>query len=135
MGSSEAVATRPTVGRSHHDAASDASLVADRTPVAANRRGWQRTLDDCLIPWCMGGFADFEPGLKPPTRDVLIAAIKLAELFSEQGLLPPSRVVPNGEGGLVFERFSYPNVYQVLEIHEDLHREVRTFRDSVLVAE
>jgi hypothetical protein len=47
--------------------------------------------------------------------------------------LPPSRIIPNGEGGLIFERYSYPNIYEAFEIFEDMRLELRSFRDSKLL--
>src|SRR3989442_12499871 len=42
-------------------------------------------------------------GAKAPSRELLASAVGLAYLFFEQGVRPPSRVVPGLDGAVLFE--------------------------------
>ena len=120
-------------GAARPDPAIILSFGAQQSPETLNAEGWQKFIDDYLVDWGARGLPDMEDDLRPPTRDVISGAIELAEEMAKAGNPPPSRVIPNGEGGLIFERYSYPNVYQALEILEDLTMELRTYQDSKLV--
>jgi hypothetical protein len=59
--------------------------------------------DGQLVEWGRnpGGVRDHE--LEPPTAAAVHQACLVAIDLRDAGELPPSRVVPNGDGGIVFE--------------------------------
>ena len=63
---------------------------------------WQ-TLIDRMIDWGwnQGEFED--EGIEPPNREVVRLAILLAQRFKEERFRPPDSVVPDPNGGIVFE--------------------------------
>ena len=131
---STATLSHPVVGTAAPDAAVTTALVYQRSLATQNSSGWQKVIDEELLNWCVQGLPDLEDDLQPPTRDVLVAAIEVAEKMRSLGAPPPSRLVPNGEGGVIFERYVYPQqIYQAFEIFKDLTTELRTYKDSKLV--
>jgi len=131
---STATLSYPAVGTAAPDAAVTTALVYQRSLAEQNSSSWQKVIDEELLNWCVQGLPDLEEDLQPPTHDALAAAILVADKMRTVGAPPPSRVVPNGEGGIIFERFVYPQqIYQAFEIFKDLTTELRTYKDSKLV--
>lgn len=79
--------------------------------------GWRRAVR-LLRSWMWGMPIIEEEGLVPPSQEVIDVAIKVAHQFSEQGMDAPSRVIPNGEGGIMFERYLQSGDSRVLETVE-----------------
>jgi len=107
------------------------SFVSQRDQAA--RSAWQKFIDYCLVDWGARGVPDLDEDLRPPTPAAIQFAIEIAKKMLSEGALPPSRIIPNGEGGLIFERYIYPNEYIALEIFEDLQIKLRRYRDSKLI--
>jgi len=67
------------------------------------RRGWQAVLDSKLIEWGRNPSLLEDEDLVPPSAEALGAAGRLALTLRDAGMLPPTRVVPVGDGGIAFE--------------------------------
>jgi hypothetical protein len=59
-----------------------------------------------------------------PSRELLESAIGLAYTLHEQGVEPPSRVVPGQEGSVIFEWQEPDGTYTEVEIDRPYHAEV-----------
>ena len=65
---------------------------------------WQRVIDHKLIEWGWNTREFDEEGVEPPSREIVRLAIDLAERFRDAGFPAPDSVVPDPNGGIVFER-------------------------------
>lgn len=84
-------------------AAPDGSLAHEADKRAARKDAWQKVIDSKLIEWGRNpdGIAEYD--LIPPTHAAIRYAIKLVNALSQDDLPPPTRVVPDGGGGIVLE--------------------------------
>jgi len=106
-------------------------------PSEVNAAGWQKVIDSQLRNWWHGIPGLEEEGLVSPTPNVISAAINIARSLLEQSLDPPSRVLPNGEGGIIFERYAsqgQDKIYETIEIFENLEIELSLYKNSQLVS-
>lgn len=87
-------------------AAQDDSFAHDAYERAAVVDAWQKVIDSKLIEWGRDPEAIAEDDLIPPSRFAVHNAIDLAKQLSQQGWAPPMRAVPDGDGGIVFERWA-----------------------------
>lgn len=67
-------------------------------------RQWQSIIDDSLVEWGRSPEGLAEIDLIPPTTAAIQVACKLAMWFRDRNLPAPTRTMPDGDGGLVFER-------------------------------
>jgi hypothetical protein len=63
-------------------------------------------------------------GAKAPSREMLESAVGLAYVFLEQGVPPPSRVVPGLDGEVIFEWQEPDGTYTDVEIVRPFFAEV-----------
>lgn len=96
-----------TIDHMLKDGARHASTINEEAvdaPTAANRSAWQHVIDHTLIEWGRnpGGLED--DGLDPPSADMIQRAIDFAQVVQQAGYPPPTSVVPDPNGGIVFER-------------------------------
>jgi len=65
---------------------------------------WEQIIDHTLIMWGANPsvFADEE--FDGPGREVIRLAIEIAKQYARDGKPAPDRVVPDADGGIVFER-------------------------------
>lgn len=77
---------------------------ATNEPPAAWRQRWQGHIDHSLIEWGWDPSLVEDDGIDAPSRDVLSVAIRFAQEMMRSGEAPPTRVVPDPNGGIVFER-------------------------------
>lgn len=68
----------------------------------------------------------------PPDRDLIVTAIGILRLIRDNKGAPPLRIVPNGEGGIVFESRT-GSYFQAIELARDRSVEFMVFRNSRLV--
>lgn len=68
------------------------------------RRAWQRLIDETLLKWLLDPESLSDAGVDPPTKTILRLAVDFAELYRDRGLSAPDRIVPDPNGGIVFER-------------------------------
>lgn len=84
----------------------------------ANREAWQAIIDHKLIEWGRYPERLEENELIPPTPESIRVACDKARDMRDAGDAAPQRVVPDGDGGIVFERWDGP-MSEALEISED----------------
>ena len=63
-------------------------------------------------------------GARAPTHELLASAIGLAYTLHEQGVDPPTRVVPGPEGSVIFEWQDPDGAYTEVEVVRPLYAEV-----------
>jgi hypothetical protein len=77
---------------------------------------WQSLVDDTLIDWGLLSDRPWGDEITPPSREVVSKAAKLAQKMKD--LPSPDRVVPDGDGGIVFEHRSNAGV-EVMHVWDD----------------
>lgn len=70
----------------------------------------------------------------PPGRDVLLFAEQYISRSERRGSEPPSRVIPTGDGSVVFEWLFDGDVSLSLEIEPDGRVSLMAFHDCTVVA-
>ncbi|MHB1421927.1 MAG: hypothetical protein ACYC3I_01780 [Gemmataceae bacterium] len=96
-----------------------------------NRAKWQTVIDDTLVEWGRDPSRFAEDGLAPPSAKAIGAACQIALFLRDYDYDAPLRVVPNGDGGIVFER-SQGEIFETIEIQEDGSYEWATFNNGRL---
>ena len=91
----------------------DLPFNAEAIPFAAE---WQSLVDNRLIDWGLASGQPWGDEITPPSREVVSKAAKLAQKM--KNLPAPHRVVPDGDGGIVFERRSNSSV-EVMHVWDD----------------
>lgn len=79
--------------------------------------GWEKIIDT------LGAWADDvtildDEGIIPPSYPIVRKALSLSHTLLARGWVPPLRVVPNAEGGLVFEHGGEEQ-FETIEIDSD----------------
>ncbi len=95
----------------------------------ASRHGFRRALDT-LIGWYKTPSLLGYEEIKPPERDLLVRAADLVTQLTE----PPTSTVPDGDGGIVFERRAGA-VFESFTLRSDCSVEWRWFRNGRLEQE
>lgn len=80
--------------------ADPASMNDDRS----RKLGWQSIIDHRLIEWGRNPDVFDDEDYDPPNPVVIAKAIELATAYCNGGSFPPDSVVPDANGGIVFER-------------------------------
>jgi len=99
----------------------------------ANRAGWERIINLYLIEWGRNPARLEEPDLLAPSLETIKNAGHIAMCLRDLGWSPPTRVVPDGEGGIAFELVA-SNYYQSLVVSANGGVELDTFRDCRFVS-
>ena len=94
---------------------------------------WTRIIDEKLINWGLVSTFDQEDELEPPSGESIAKACELAKYMRDCGFPLPTGVIPDGEGGIVYEN-RQGNLYQSMEIDCSGMVELLTFRDCKLVS-
>lgn len=102
------------------------------SPEAASRDTWQKLIDYQLIEWGWNPEQFADEGIDPPTRDTVQLAIGLAESLRDAGLAVPSSVVPDANGGIVFERRE-KDLAEVFHVWDDGTIEYQCFHGTRLI--
>jgi hypothetical protein len=116
---------------SGHEAALQAIPEASGA-LEANRQAWQHLIDYRLINWGSHPNQLADVGVDPPSRETIDRAISLAKRFQERGFPPPDSVVPDANGGIVFERREQ-DIAEVLYVWDDGTAEYQRFQGTELV--
>jgi hypothetical protein len=112
------------------DARSSASA-AQHEEEQAYHKAWQQIIDQ-LIQWGQHPSNVDEDDWESPANDAIGAAFRLVRALRKERRPPPDRVVPNGEGGIVFELKSGSKT-ETFEIDDDGSVEYMYFQNSRLV--
>jgi len=83
------------------DSQSPISGTAERRRAKA---AWQLVIDQTLLRWLENPSLLNDVGVEPPSGAILRLAIDYAEKFRNDCLLPPEKIVPDANGGIVFKR-------------------------------
>ena len=105
----------------------DGSLLSE-----VDRLAWQRVMDSHLKEWQENPVQFEDEGREPPVPEILPVVAEVAAALRDRGVEPPLRVVPNGEGGVVFEWRDSP-YYWSLEVEKAGSLALAVFRNSRLV--
>jgi hypothetical protein len=65
---------------------------------------WDKWIARTLVKWFQNPSVLADVDITPPSREVIIRATACAIGMVQLGFPSPDRVVPNGDGGIVFER-------------------------------
>lgn len=111
----------------------DEGLMAANPTKAAFREAW-RQISGRVSMMRFIVFSDLEAeGLQPPVLRAIQGALSLIESIAKLGTFPPPRrVLPNGEGGVVLERWEGP-LLERIEISADGHSDVTVLNGPALV--
>ncbi len=112
----------------------DAATPSSRgvSPEDAHRDAWQRLIDYRLIEWGWDTEQLEDEGIEPPTRDTIQLAIALAEKLRDAALAAPNSVVPDANGGIVFE-LRKNDVIEVFHVWDDGATEYQCFHGTRLI--
>lgn len=103
-------------------------------PIEKWREQWEEIIDSKLIEWGKdpSALADPGEGIVAPSLQSIKIASEVAQSARDAGWPPPTRVVPDGEGGIAFERQS-GGVFESLEVTANGIVELLKFIDCRLV--
>ncbi len=99
----------------------------------AARTAWQRLIDFSLIEWGRDPDRFTDEGVEAPDGQIIALAIAVAERYRDQGYAAPDSVVPDPNGGIVFERRENGSS-EVIHVWDDGHVEYMRFEGTRLVA-
>lgn len=93
-------------------------LGSEQWIIEKHRAAWNEIIDHKLIEWGRNPEALEDDECEPPTKIAIQMAIEEARLRSDKGDVHPTRVVPDGDGGLAFE-FIRGDVVKSMEFRSD----------------
>ena len=94
---------------------------------------WGKVIDDQLIEWGNHPEEFVEEGLIPPSPvTIQFAYEQVLKPFRDNGLVPPSNVVPDANGGIVFELRNNDS-FESIRVQADGHIEYCRFCGGRLV--
>ena len=114
----------------HVDAESPITRDHDREDVAGET--WQTFIDQQLIEWGREPSQIEDEGIEPPSRGTIQQAVLLAQSLRDAGFTPPDSIVPDPNGGIVFERRE-KDVSEVFHVWDDGTVEYCGFQGARLV--
>ena len=104
-----------------------------------HRRRWQEIIDKKLVEWGRDPEALADDDLVPPSHAAVDSAVQKAQVWrdareSDDDFVPsPQWVVPNGDGGIVFE-WREESTAAVVEVFDDGSSDCAIFEDNKLVS-
>jgi len=96
------------------------------------RIGWQGIIAKTLDAWHRNPSELEDDDIRPPSSDTIALARQLAQRLCDRGSHPPTRIVPNGSGGITFERHDGTSI-ETFRIHADQSVELVAFDDCRIV--
>ncbi len=111
---------------------SERPTVRDKDQVELFRQAWQQLVDRLCFDWGLDPQQFDDDGVEPPSRETIIRAIRVAQQHEKLGHPPPDSVVPDANGGIVFERREL-DITEVLHIWSDGGAEYQQFQGTRLV--
>lgn len=114
-------------------AADDEGLASADRDRDRQRERWQQMIDRYLVEWGRdpNQLEDEDEGVVPPSKAIINRASQIAMNLRDAGWPGPLRVVPDGDGGISFERRTGA-YFESLDILEDGSVELATFKDCRL---
>jgi hypothetical protein len=109
-----------------------ASVQRDAGEIEKSRQAWRKLIEDNLTNWGRNPRQFEDEGVTPPSQNVISLAIELARALEKAGSPPPDSVVPDANGGIVFER-RHENVSDVYHIWDDGSIDYQRFDGTRLV--
>ena len=113
-------------------AADEQSLASTALRRDTERGLWQDIIDGKLVEWGRDPSQLDDEGIDSPTPQTIKRASQIALFMRDQGMPAPSRIVPTGDGGIVFER-QQGVVFETIEIGADGSIEVALYQDCALI--
>ena len=114
----------------HTNVIDDAALANSESYSSDDYASWDRAIDR-LIEWRRDPSVLEDDDFVVPSRATLHAAIQIASSLQQSQAPPPLRVVPDGEGGISFERRD-GQLFESLNVLEDGNVELLSFRNCRL---
>ena len=120
-------------------AANDELLAVASREREKRRRRWQEIIDKKLVEWGRDPEELADDDLVPPSHAAVDSAVQEAKVWrdareSDDEFVPlPQWVVPNGDGGIVFE-WREGSIARVIEILDDGSVDCAIFEDNKLVS-
>ncbi|MDY7009861.1 MAG: hypothetical protein SVV80_03825 [Planctomycetota bacterium] len=108
----------------------DPDLV-ENEQIQRNRQAWVKFIDANLVEWGKDPTALEDEDFIPPSLDVINLACNVAVKLRNEGHVPPTRVIPDGEGGISFE-WVEEDISHSLNMYADQTAELLTFDDCRL---
>lgn len=108
------------------------SSMIDARREEARRDAWQRLIDGKLLAWLRDPGQLEDDGIDAPTATIVRLSLDWAEQWRDEGLPAPNSIVPDPNGGIVFERRE-GNVSEALHVWDDGSAEYMRFRGTQLV--
>ncbi len=99
-------------------AATDDALLMSTAKLEDHRECWIRIIDDKLIEWGRDPLKVEDIDLIPPSHEAITRAISIVKSAIQRNWPAPLSVVPDGDGGIVLERWSGPHS-EAIEIGSD----------------
>jgi hypothetical protein len=96
------------------------------------RAKWQAVIKQTLLCWLRDPRQLEGDGVDAPSGAILRLSLDLAESCMEDNLAPPNRIVPDPNGGIVFERRD-GDTSEVLHVWDDGSIEFMKFEGTKLV--
>ncbi|MEX2315706.1 MAG: hypothetical protein WD669_01050 [Pirellulales bacterium] len=98
----------------------------------ASAVAWNNIVDNKLIEWGSTRSEFEDDGLVGPSYEAIGTALKFVKKMRKESWPLPTGVIPDGEGGIVFEN-RRGDLYQRIEIDQNGRTGLATFRDCKLV--
>ncbi len=99
--------------------------------ISAARKAWRHVIET-LMGWLRDPGQFDDDGIDPPNKKIIRLAMDWAENFRDNGKAAPNSVLPDPNGGIVFERRE-GNVSEVVHVWDDGAVEYMRFEGTHLV--
>jgi hypothetical protein len=109
----------------------EALISRDDGRAKANRDAWQRLIDEKLLDWLREPSQLEDEYIEAPNPTIIRLSLDLAEKYRDEGLPAPDTMVPDPNGGIVFERYE-GDVSEVLHVWNDGSVEYMQFQGTKL---
>ena len=106
-----------------------AALTTMRPTKLASR--WQGLIDNKLLAWLNDPRQLADEGIDAPTQTIIRLAIDFAERWRDEGRVPPDQIIPDPNGGIIFERKD-GQITEAMHVWDDGQIEYFRFRGTKL---
>lgn len=105
------------------------SIVVENT---TSSRDWRQVVHEKLAAWGRDSQSLDDEGVDPPGSETIQLAVAVAQFLSDDGKPPPTAVVPDPNGGIVFE-WDLETTREVVYVWDDGETEYQRFVGTNLV--